>query len=92
MDDKLLAEIVCGSYLVEGGSPIELQISEVLAYQPKSKTDYLFGFVKLQNGRLAAIWENHAYLGDTLERFEGSEEYDPQLNSHEKLLVRYGLK
>lgn len=91
MTNEMLAQLVRDGFVVEGGSPLEMQISEVVAYQ-QIKDGYLFGFLKLLNGRLAAVWETHAYLGDTMEQFEGSADYDPQLNHHERTLVRYGVK
>ena len=70
---------------IRGGTIDEIALVETLGYQPASK-GYLFAFVKLANGRYAAIWQTHAIIGTLDELMVIGE--DAVINVHERGLVR----
>lgn len=80
-------------YRVDGGSILDLvDVESIVAAQPKS-AGYLFVLVHLKSGKVAALWESHATIADSIETLSlNDDDHDPVLNHHEKTLVLYGVK
>jgi hypothetical protein len=70
-----------------------LRIKTVLCSQQTTALTSFFAVVALESGKLAAIWENHITLADSLAELtdKDSDGNSPPLNVHEKTLLQYGL-
>lgn len=90
--DEIRSILSVVGYRVAGGTILDVMDYEsVLASQPRS-AGYLFVVLKLKNGKVAALWENHAAIAESLDVMFGDAEHDPILNHHERLLLTYGNK